>query len=82
MKKLTLYSKGLGPLDFHGTDPWLYQVPGHYIELLLLIIAACDWASLPCTRKHRWKLETIIIPVGCGSESPVGAPWVTVVPAA
>ena len=60
MKRLTLYSKGLVPLGFHGTDTCLYQVPGRYIELLLLIIAACDWASLPCTRKHRRKLETLI----------------------
>ena len=60
MKKLTLYSKGLVPLGFHGTVTCLFQVPGRNIELLLLIIAACDWASLPCTRKHRRKLETLI----------------------
>ena len=35
MKKLTLYSKGLVPLGFHGTDTCLYQVPGRIIELLL-----------------------------------------------
>ena len=56
MKKLT-YSKGLVPLGFHGTDTCLVQVPGRNIELLLLIIAACDWARWPCTRKHRWKLN-------------------------
>ena len=28
-------------------------------ELLLLSIAACDWSSLPYTRKHRQKSETL-----------------------
>ena len=32
MKKLTLYSKGLVPLGFHGTDTCLYQVPGRRDE--------------------------------------------------
>ena len=52
---------GLVPPYLHGFDYLSVIInPGRYIELLLLIIAACDWASLPCTRKHRRKLETLI----------------------
>ena len=32
--------------------------PGHCIELQLLSIAACNWASLSCTQKHHQKSET------------------------
>ena len=46
MKKLTLYSKGLVPLGFHGTDTCLYQVPGRYIELWRGILALEDISPL------------------------------------
>ena len=52
---------GLVPPDLHGSDYLSVIIkPGRYIELLLLVIAACDWASLPYTRKHRQRSETLI----------------------